>query len=123
MVQEAQTQLEEKKLRLQEKETKKSELEAVKEEEQRRVEEEKAARTAAEAESYFRDLDTDQNGEVSLAELQARPGLDTNKDGEVTEEEAKFFLGDKESFSLETFKEGAFALMKPYLDLEQTQSE
>jgi len=148
MVQEAQTQLEEKKLRLQEKETKKSELEAVKEEKQklkeeaeapekealdyyrkieeevqRREEEEKAARTAAEAESYFRDLDTDQNGEVSLAELQARPGLDTNKDGEVTEEEAKFFLGDKESFSLETFKEGAFALMKPYLDLEQTQSE
>ena len=148
MVQEAQTQLEEKKLRLQEKETKKSELEAVKEEkqklkeeaeapekealdyyrkieeeEQRREEEEKAARTAAEAESYFRDLDTDQNGEVSLAELQARPGLDTNKDGEVTEEEAKFFLGDKESFTLETFKEGAFALMKPYLDLEQTQSE
>ena len=148
MVQEARHQLEEKKLRLQEKEAKKLELEALKEEkeklkeeaeapekealdyyrkieeeERRKEEEEKEARTSAEAASYFTDLDTDQNGEVSISELQARTGLDTNKDGEVTEDEAKFFLGDKESFNLETFKEGAFALMKPYLDLEKAQTE
>ena len=39
----------------------------------------------------------------------ARHGLGTNQDGEISEDEAKFFLGDKESFSL----------IKPYLDLEK----
>ena len=148
MVQEARSQLEEKKLRLQEKEVRKAELEAVKvekekmkeeaeapekealdyyrkieEEEKKRAEEADAARAAAEAESYFALLDSDQDGVVTIPELQARTGLDTNKDGQVTEDEAKFFLGDKESLDLQTFTEGAFALMKPYLDLEKTQTE
>ena len=148
MVQEARSQLEEKRLRLQEKEVRKSELEAAKEEKQklkeeaeapekealdyyrkieeeekRRAEEADAARAAAEAETYFASLDADQDGVVTIPELQARSGLDTNKDGEVTEEEAKFFLGDKDSLDLQTFTEGAFALMKPYLDLEKTQTE
>ena len=51
--------------------------------------------------------------------LQARHGLDTNKDGEVSEDEAKFFLGDKESFDIESFKDSGFSLIKPYLDLEK----
>ena len=148
MVEEARTQLQEKKLRLQEKEARKSELEMIKEEKERlkeeaeapekealdyyrkieeeekkRAEEAETARAAAEAESYFVELDTNQDGVVTIAELQTRSGLDTNKDGQVTEDEAKFFLGDKESLDLQTFTEGAFALMKPYLDLERTQTE
>ena len=67
--------------------------------------------------------DGDWDGVVTVAELQARPGLDTNKDGEVTEEEAKFFLGDKDSFDLDSFKDGAYALIKPYLDLEKVTAE
>ena len=55
-----------------------------------------------------------------MTELQLRPGLDTNKDGEVTEEEAKFFLGDKENFDLQSFSEAGFALLKPYLELERS---
>merc|ERR1712192_195885 len=48
---------------------------------------------------------------------------DTNKDGEVSEEEAKFFLSDQEHFTLETFKTTGFVLLKPYLDLEKGQPE
>merc|ERR1712106_865415 len=78
-----------------------------------------AASAAADAVEYFSILDTDLNGVVTMSELQARPGLDTNKDGEVSEEEAKFFLGDQETFDIESFVESKFALIKPYLELEQ----
>jgi len=144
MVNEAKVTLDEKQVQIQEKESKKAELEAVKEEKQKlrdeaetpekealdyykRIEEEEkkkqeeadAAASAAESAEYFSVLDTDNDGSVTMSELQARPGLDTNKDGEVSEEEAKFFLGDKETFDIETFKESGFALLKPYLELER----
>ena len=82
---------------------------------------------------------------MTMAELQQRPGLDTNKDGEVllvsvrvhgillrsasirpdlcsqvSEEEAKFFLSDLDQFDLASFKSTGFALLKPYLDLDAT---
>merc|ERR1712142_1276655 len=95
----------------------------IEEEEKKRQEEEEAAAAAAEATEYFAILDTDADGVVAMAELQARPGLDTNKDGEVSEDEAKFFLGDKESFDIESFKDSGFALLKPYLELERAAPE
>jgi len=144
MVNEAKVMLDEKKAQMQEKENKKAELEALKvekqnakevaeapekealdyykrieEEEKKKQEEQEAASAAAEAAEYFSILDTDVDGIITMAELQARSGLDTNKDGEVTEEEAKFFLGDKESFDMDSFKESGFALLKPYLELEK----
>jgi len=91
----------------------------IEEEEKKKQEEEEAASAAAEAAKYFSILDTDLDGVVTMTELQARPGLDTNKDGEVSEEEAKFFLGDQETFDIESFVESKFALIKPYLELEQ----
>merc|ERR1719470_226773 len=144
MANEAQVMLNEKMAQVQDQEKKKVELEALKEEKQKskeeaeapekealdyykriekvekkRQEEEEAASAAAEATEYFSLLDTDNDGTITMAELQARPGLDTNKDGEVSEDEAKFFLGDKETFDMETFKDTGFALLKPYLELEQ----
>merc|ERR1712106_276109 len=91
----------------------------IEEEEKKKQEEEEAASAAAEAAKYFSILDTDLDGVVTMTELQARPGLDTNKNGDVSEEEAKFFLGDKETFDFESFKDSGFALIKPYLELEQ----
>ena len=148
MVNQAKVMLEEKRVQLQEKEMQKTELEAAKvekerlkdeaeapekealdyyrqieEEETRRQEEEKKAAEDAAAAETFSELDGDGDGVVTVAELQARPGLDTNKDGEVTEDEAKFFLGDKDSFDLDSFKDGAYALIKPYLDLEKVTAE
>merc|ERR1719154_20030 len=90
----------------------------IEEEGKKKQEEEEAASAAAEAAEYFSLIDTDNDGAITMAELQARPGLDTNKDGEVSEEEAKFFLGDKETFDMETFRDTGFALLKPYLELE-----
>merc|ERR1719470_166885 len=144
MANEAQVMLNEKMAQVQDQEKKKVELEALKEEKQKfkeeaeapekealdyykrieeeekkRLEEEEAASAAAEATEYFSLLDTDNDGTITMAELQARPGLDTNKDGEVSEDEAKFFFGDKETFDMETFKDAGFALLKPYLDLEK----
>ena len=148
MVDQARAFLEEKRVKLQEKEMLKIELEKMKDEKQRlkeeaevpekealdyykkieeeekqRQEEEKTAKEAAEASEYFSMLDTDNDGAVSVSELMMRPGLDTNKDGQVTEEEAKFFLGDKDGFDMDSFRDGGFALIKPYLDLEKVMDE
>merc|ERR1719154_791981 len=91
----------------------------IEEEEKKKQEEAAAVASAAEAAESFSVLDTDNDGSITIGELQARPGLDTNKDGDVSEEGAKFFLGDKEAFDIETFKESGFALLKPYLELER----
>jgi len=93
----------------------------VEEEERRKKEESEAAARDAEAGEYFAILDTDADGLVTLEELKARSGLDTNKDGEVSEDEAKFFLSDQEHFTLDSFKTTGFVLLKPYLDLEMGQ--
>jgi len=93
------------------------------EEEQRKKDEAEKAVKEAEAAEYFTMLDLDGDGQVGLTELQARPGLDTNKDGEVSEEEAKFFLSENESFDLETFISTGYVLLKPYLDLESAPQE
>jgi len=92
------------------------------EENKKREEEEKEAK-AAEAEVYFKELDTDADGFITVQELQARPGLDTNKDGDVSEEEAQFFLSGSDQFDLDSFKSTGFLLLKPYLDLEQVEPE
>jgi len=93
------------------------------EEEKRKREELEKAEEAAKAGDYFMELDTDGDGIVTVTELQARPGLDTDKNGEVSEEEAKFFLADSDQFTLETFVSSGYALLKPYLDLEAVPEE
>ena len=95
MVSEAKQRLEQKRVQLQEKEMRKVELEKIRdeaqalkeeaekpekealdyyrqieEEEKKRQEEEKAASEAAEAAEYFSQLDSDQDGQVTVAELQ-----------------------------------------------------
>jgi len=89
------------------------------EEENRKKEEEEQRKKDYEAEETFFNLDADHDGSLTVAELMLRPELDTNKDGAVSEEEAKFFLSDKDSFDLESFKQGGHDLLKPYLDLHQ----
>jgi hypothetical protein len=56
---------------------------------------------------------------VSLAELQLRQALDSNKDGTVTEDEARFFLSGADSFDKETFRLSGYPLLKPYLTQEE----
>lgn len=74
---------------------------------------------AAEAEDYFKMLDSDQNGFVSVAELQTRVTFDRDGNGEVTEEEAMFFLNNKPEINYEDFIDLAWATMKPFVMREQ----
>lgn len=73
-----------------------------------------------EAEELFASLDVNNDGVIIVQELQVRRGLDTDKDGIVTIEEAQFFMSGNEEMDLETFKTIGFALLKPYLDLEES---
>ena len=75
------------------------------EEEKKRKEEEDKQKQDGEAVEKFGELDVDGDGTVALEELMARTEFDTNKDGIVSEEEAKFFLSGNEGFSVESFKE------------------
>ena len=104
MVSEAKQRLEQKRVQLQEKEMRKVELEKIKDEaqalkeeaekpekealdyyrqieeqEKKRQEEEKAANEAVEAAEYFSQLDTDQDGQVTVAELQVNKSPDIQR--------------------------------------------
>ena len=43
------------------------------------------------------------------------------QDGSVSEEEANFFLSGNEQFDRETFLSVGYALLKPYIDLEESE--
>ncbi|KAL0099944.1 hypothetical protein PUN28_019993 [Cardiocondyla obscurior] len=81
-------------------------------------EEEEDSRTS-EVEDYFKLLDSDSSGTITIAELQTRITFDKNKDSMVSEEEALYFLGDKKEVSLQEFRDIAWANIKPFLMLEQ----
>lgn len=72
-----------------------------------------------EAEDYFKILDSDASGTVTIEELQTRATFDKNRDGAVSEEEALYFLGEKKEVTLQEFTDTAWANIKPFLMLEQ----
>uniref|UniRef100_T1IXY0 Glucosidase 2 subunit beta n=1 Tax=Strigamia maritima TaxID=126957 RepID=T1IXY0_STRMM len=67
----------------------------------------------------FMDLDVDQNGKITLDEIMGRWVFDTDKDGTVTDEEAKFYLSNKEEVEIEEFKLESWPLIKPQYSLSQ----
>lgn len=73
----------------------------------------------SEAEDYFKMLDSDSSGTVTIAELQTRITFDSNHDGTVSEEEAMFFLGNRKEVSLQEFIETVWGNIKPFVMLEQ----
>ncbi|XP_011262447.1 glucosidase 2 subunit beta isoform X2 [Camponotus floridanus] len=81
--------------------------------------EEEEKLSTPEAEDYFKILDSDSSGTVTVAELQTRATFDKNRDGAVSEEEALYFLTDKKEVTLQEFVDTAWANIKPYLMLEQ----
>lgn len=85
---------------------KKAELEAEKERE--------------EAIENFKKLDSNQDGVVDIAEIQSRETFDRDRNGEVSEEEAKLFLGNVNDNSVdqETFIDKTWKLMKPFVARE-----
>lgn len=71
------------------------------------------AKDDIEAREAFAHLDNDGDGILTMIELQSRQTFDTNRDGEVSEDEAKFYLRQEESMSLETFLTSGWQMIRP----------
>ncbi|XP_042879152.1 glucosidase 2 subunit beta-like isoform X2 [Penaeus japonicus] len=91
----------------------------IEQERKAKAEEEQKAKEDAEAREAFSHLDNDGDGILTVAELQSRQTFDTNRDGEVTAEEAKFYLRQEESMDLETFLVSGWPMMRPTYKMDQ----
>ncbi|CAL4106403.1 unnamed protein product [Meganyctiphanes norvegica] len=85
----------------------------VEEEKRVRDEAEKKERESVEAREAFAHLDNNGDGVITIAEIQSRQTFDTNRDGEVSEEEAKFYFRQEEQMDLDTFITSGWAMMRP----------
>ncbi|XP_076046175.1 glucosidase 2 subunit beta isoform X2 [Oratosquilla oratoria] len=74
---------------------------------------EEQAKEEQEAREAFAHLDSDADGILVVDELISRSMFDTNRDGQVTPEEAKFYLREEESVNLETFISTTWKMMRP----------
>lgn len=74
--------------------------------------------SAKEAEEHFHRFDSNSNGVVELAELQTRVTFDRNRNGEVSADEARYFLDEQEEANLETFLTLCWPRIKPFLMLD-----
>ncbi|XP_055850267.1 glucosidase 2 subunit beta [Episyrphus balteatus] len=71
-----------------------------------------------EAQLTFLKFDSNKDGFIELAELQTRASFDKDRNGEVSEEEARFFLDEKDRVDQEHFVSICWARIKPYLMLD-----
>lgn len=84
-----------------------------------KVQEEGKEQTQREASEYFKLLDSDESGTVTIAELQTRVVFDKDRNGAVTDEEALFFLNNRDEITFGEFIEEAWPNIKPFLMLEK----
>ncbi|XP_053660539.1 glucosidase 2 subunit beta [Anopheles marshallii] len=89
------------------------------EEEAKKLKEEtEAVNNRDEAEETFRKYDSNQNQMLELVELQTRIVFDRNRDGAVTEDEARFFLDERDQVDFETFVTLCWPRIKPFLMMD-----
>lgn len=62
----------------------------------------------------FKELDLNEDGVLSFLEVMTFIKFDQNDDGQVTEQEAKFFLTQKDSMEIEEFVTLGWILAKPF---------
>ncbi|XP_071532551.1 glucosidase 2 subunit beta isoform X1 [Panulirus ornatus] len=86
---------------------------AVEEERKAKIDADKKAKDEAEAREAFAHIDNNGDGVLTVEELQSRQTFDTNRDGQVSEEEARFYLKQEDSMSLETFITSGWLMMRP----------
>lgn len=72
----------------------------------------------AEAEEKFELFDSNGDGFIEIGEITTRVQFDSNRDGQVDVEEAKYFLDRNDQVDLETFVTVCWPRMKPYLMLD-----
>lgn len=76
------------------------------------------------AEEAFKELDINQDNILTFQELQQFQKFDSNRDGVVSEEEAKFFLHMKDSMAVDEFINTGWMIMKPiYLMDKEPETE
>lgn len=91
------------------------EIQEREEREKRELEQEENTK---EAENTFIKYDSNGNQLIEIDEMQTRIAFDKNRDGEVSVEEAKYFLDDHDAVDFETFKTLCWPKIKPYMMLD-----
>lgn len=71
-----------------------------------------------EAIDAFKKFDSNNDGIVELIDLQTRSSFDSNRDGEVSAEEARYFLDEHDQVDLETFITLCWPRIKPFMMLD-----
>ncbi|KAG8236387.1 hypothetical protein J437_LFUL014908 [Ladona fulva] len=66
----------------------------------------------------FQLLDSNGDGKITMVEIQTRITFDQNRDGVVSEDEAKYFLSSTGEMDWEEFHESGYSNMKPYFLME-----
>ncbi|CAH1101825.1 unnamed protein product [Psylliodes chrysocephalus] len=82
--------------------------------------EEEAAANRAEATEAFNRYDSNQDGWLDISEMKTRTTFDKDRNGEVSDEEAKFFLNLQESVQLDAFISDCWKIIKPFAMMEAT---
>lgn len=77
-----------------------------------------AQENRAEAIEKFNLFDSNGDGVIEVNEITTRVQFDSNRDGQVDEEEAKYFLDHHDQVDLETFTTLCWPRMKPYMMLD-----
>lgn len=85
----------------------------IEEEQKRAKQEEENKKFKEEALDAFTLFDSNKDGKLEISELQTRPTFDRDRDGEISEEEAKYFLDDRTSIEFEEFFEISWPKIKP----------
>ncbi|KAK8751102.1 hypothetical protein OTU49_013023 [Cherax quadricarinatus] len=100
------------KLALEKYQTAEQEKKAVAEEEEKKKDEQ-------EAREAFAHLDNNGDGYLTVDELQSRQTFDTNRDGHVSEEEAKFYLRQGDIMSKDDFFNSGWLMMRPVYNMDK----
>lgn len=91
----------------------------IEEEKQKLLNAAEEAKAASEAENMFILLDSNGDGKLTKDEIKTRQTFDKNKDGEVSDDEALFFLNMEEEMSKEDFLTTGWMMAKPFFLMDQ----
>ncbi|KAF5295965.1 hypothetical protein FQA39_LY12737 [Lamprigera yunnana] len=87
----------------------------IEEEERKKREEDELITSRPEAIEAFHKYDVNQDGIVEVSEIQAHSIFDRDRNGEVSEEEAKYFLNEQSNIELEPFIMTSWPRIKPFM--------